>query len=109
MKIEVGQTVYVEGIQRRTQTVNLRKAIVSKVGRKYFELDGYYRDRFNIDTLLHDGGDYSPSYKVWLNESDYSNHIHEVKLRRELPDMLRKASYKQLVKINSILNTPSND
>lgn len=64
--MEKGQKIYVEpkGNASRRDS-NIKECVVSKVGRKYFEVDGLHRIRFFIDTMEHDGGEYSSQYKAY--------------------------------------------
>jgi hypothetical protein len=45
----------------------IERGIVSKVGNKYFEIEGRSKQRFHIDTLLQDGRGYSPDWRGYLS------------------------------------------
>lgn len=62
MKIKSGQTVYVTGEFRASKEPV--EAKIEKVGNKYFTLEGYYRDKFFIDTLTQ------------ANESNYKKKVY---------------------------------
>ena len=67
-KIKVGQTVWIKSA-RGFGREGIEEKIVTKVGRIYFEVERC--GRFNIETLKHDNGDYSPAYKVYLDKGEY--------------------------------------
>ena len=52
VKLCVGQTIWiVPSHYYRSDNKEPKEVVISKVGRKYFELDGYPRSKFNIETL----------------------------------------------------------
>ena len=57
--------------------------IVSKVGRKYFELEGMYNARFFIKTLSQDGGQYCSDHQCYLS-------LKEIEDEREASSLYSK-------------------
>jgi len=52
VKLCVGQTIWiVPSHYYRSDNKEPKEVVISKVGRKYFELEGYNRSKFNIETL----------------------------------------------------------
>lgn len=64
VKIEVGQTVWVVKKSYNGKPNEPTEAKVSKVGRKYFELEGVIRSKFDINTM------------VEANEFNYKSHCY---------------------------------
>jgi hypothetical protein len=77
--MKIGDKVYIVGIHRRSGSNEPVEATVKKVGRKYFETDGYF-GRFHIDTMLHDAGDYSPAYQAYNSLQEIQDEKHRNKL-----------------------------
>jgi len=72
MKIEVGQRVILERLNLRLEGAGVKRyewVTVTKVGRKYFELSGFYQNmRFRFDDLK---SDVSPdNYRIYLSDRD---------------------------------------
>lgn len=76
MNLQIGQKVYVKKVGNAARYLDQKKApvedyveeaIVSKVGRKWFRLDGRYADhyQFDIETGVVDGRDYMSDYVVY--------------------------------------------
>ena len=72
--IEVGQQVIVEylGLQKK----HYRHAVVTKVGRKYFQVSsiGYHDTKFKIENLQ-EVTEYGPSYRIHLSQADLHERI----------------------------------
>lgn len=66
--LKVGQTVWLKPFSNYTRkNTNPVEVIISKVGKKYIYIKGSgYNDRFFIDNLMHDNGEYSPKGKIYL-------------------------------------------
>jgi hypothetical protein len=58
-KLKVGQMVFVEHIGRLGNR-KIENAIITKIGRKFFELDRAHLGRFYIHNLRQDGHGYEP-------------------------------------------------
>lgn len=57
---------------------------VSKVGRKYFEVNELKWNRFLIETLVHDGGDYEPNYYGYHSLKEIEDKKEAVRLNSEI-------------------------
>jgi hypothetical protein len=64
----VGQTVYLNPYDRGNREV--QEGIISKIGKKYFEIEGFHRDRFFIDTMA--GRFIFQSRKSWMKQNKIS-------------------------------------
>lgn len=78
MDVNVGDTVWLARVDRRE--ADGQPAIVSKVGRKYFEVDGRPRPRFFIDDGKHDNDGYEPRYWVYPSKE---HHEEVLRLQAE--------------------------
>lgn len=87
--LKAGDTVFIEpiGNNARRGLKELTIKIVEKIGKKYLYLNGM-RNRFFIDSLLEDCGEYCSGYRIWLNKLDYDAHIFELKINNELWSLL---------------------
>lgn len=98
--ITEGQLVFLEPLGNAARySKEIKRCTVSKVGRKYFHVGIY--GKFELGTLMHDNGDYSPQYKVHLSEQGilddrernaaYHRLEHEFRGRRTLSlDQLKR-------------------
>lgn len=67
--MKVGQKVYVKYLDRgRYNPQDIQEATISKIGRKYFELNEFRHSRLYLDSFIEDGGQYSPRYKVYVSK-----------------------------------------
>lgn len=112
-KLHVGQKVWVVSFkQRRNDTESIEEKTVSKVGKKYFELSDSYFGRFYIDTLMHDAGQYSSRYQVFLDIEKYNSEVEADRLIAKIRKYFDwfnqiKLSLDQLKQIDSIITTES--
>lgn len=71
MKLNIGDVITVKRIgneaRNRTEKELFLLAKVSKIGKKYFELEGFKRDRFFIESGFVDGKGYCQNYRVFEN------------------------------------------
>lgn len=92
MTWEVGQRVFLSRSDRRWGAD--RWATITKVARKWVYL-GEERERFDKETGVIDGGDFSSPGRAWRSEDDYKEHLHAEKLlthlRREIGFTRRKS------------------
>ena len=94
--IKVGMTVYLKPIgannTRQIKNGNLldhvREATVSKVGRKYFYLDGS-SDKYDINTLEHTSEHYY-DMKAYLNLQDIKDEIEASQLETKIRTALKQ-------------------
>lgn len=107
-KITVGQQLVVVPCSDWIRNKTPVHATVTKVGRKYFELNDPHYGRFAIDTMIHDGGEYNARYKLYLSIEDYNAEQLHSKLLEEVKGtlnvmLLRTLSANQLSRILTIL------
>lgn len=81
-KIKVGQKVWIKEAYPGAES-NLKEAIVSKVGRKYFELEKQYYTKFDIEKLI-EAGHSNYKSKIYLSPNDYYEEIEHLKLSQEI-------------------------
>jgi hypothetical protein len=111
--LTVGQTVYLNpfghGGRHGHGGRQVQKGTISKIGKKYFEIEGFYRDRFFIDTMRHDGEKtgYGCSWKVHISKQEILDEAEEGQLREELRKAFawdgKKFTLEQLRKIKAII------
>lgn len=106
MKLEIGQTIYLNPINNEARyNRNIKQVKIIKIGRKYFEVTDC-RDRLNIETMLSDNGEYAPCFKAYLSleqiENENKKH-HLFDKFRKLFQYQNKFSLEQLEKIDKII------
>lgn len=80
-EIKEGMTIWLESLHtRQGEKKELIKTTVGKVGKKYFETKDHWYGRFHLDTLMHDGKEYSSVYKVYTDEQDYHDKEERIKI-----------------------------
>ena len=82
---------------------------VTKVGRKWFEVECAKWDRFSIEDLKNDGKGYSSSSRIILSLWDYRNEQEYNKLKDKISEYFRvglsnKATLEQLRQVAKVLN-----
>lgn len=81
----VGQIIYYKIISdRRGDDTSLKETKITKIGRKYFEIEEKWVGKFFKDSLIHDAGQYSPGYEIYLSKEDYENEIEANKIYLQL-------------------------
>lgn len=109
-KLEVGQKIFIQSLDnRRGADTELKECTVTKVGKKYFEVDSFYMGRFFLDTLFQDGKGYSAGYRAYLTRQDYEDEQEATKLVDELRKVFGgygrpKFSLYQLQRIKAIVD-----
>lgn len=78
-KLKVGETLFLVAYHSHNRSGTFK---ITKVGRKYAELDGIL-GRINLDNLTHEDGGYS-HYTVYKSEKD----LHEKTERRRIFDLI---------------------
>lgn len=69
MKLEIGQKVYLEPTNANSyRNREIVETYITKIGRKYIELEGYY-NKFSIEDLC-DVSAYSPSWKLYFSKQE---------------------------------------
>lgn len=89
--MKAGDTVYLNpmGNARRFRGGDAIETKITKVARKYFYVD-YYDNRFLIENMKHDNGDYSSQYECFLSEKEIQEHKERNKLSDEIKRKLRE-------------------
>jgi hypothetical protein len=97
-KIEVGQTVYLDGKEPVP-------AKVTKVGKKYFQIDatGYSRIQFFIDTLLSNTHFGSPD-RIYLDKQELLDANEAAKLRSSITSAYHSFDRLSLDQLNKKYN-----
>ena len=90
MNIKVGQKVFVTSQYNRN--IYVEEPIVTKVGKKYFELDSYPWDKFELETGKEKTREYSSKYQVYESKEAYEQE----KLHDKLVDTVRRSSFHSL-------------
>jgi hypothetical protein len=108
--LTVGQIVIVKSNGNYNKEYGLKTAVISKVGKKYFELEGneWWSCRFFIETLVHDGKGYSSCHKVYLSQQDIDDEEEQRKLSIEIGKNFNygsRISLNKLRKIKEILDS----
>lgn len=109
-KLKQGMTVFVLNINNaaRWSEQKLDETRILSVGRKFFVLDEYQKERFFIDTLISDGCGYSPNYKVYLSKYDYDNEIECNRINKKIEERFRYGKsdldIKKLKEIENIID-----
>lgn len=82
---KVGQVVYVCKVDQITRDLvsSGKPVTVSKVGNKYFYVDGFYQNKFYIDTLRN-VSDYTPEYCIFFDQQEIDDIIE---YRRKLDEV----------------------
>jgi hypothetical protein len=111
-KLKVGQSVfYVDNSNRLLKT---GLTTVTKVGRDYFEVDAFNRERFFIKTMRHDSKYGSPRIVIFHSEQEYLDIKRHQGLRAKFREVFgwnstAKLTLEQLEAINTIIEGSNND
>ena len=83
----LGQKIHVKRIGNAARySKEIETCTISKIGRKYFEVEEMRNRKFFIETLLHSSGQYSPDYKCYLSLQE----INDEEEQRKLHDKVKK-------------------
>lgn len=116
--IYVGQTLCLTEIDNRNRynTVTPKEATVTKVGKKYFYVQGYNELRFHLDSGRQENGGYSPRYELFFDEATYNSETeaNEVwteyrKIAQHMYSKPKHVTVDQVRQLISILTTPINN
>lgn len=83
MNLTVGQIVYIRNLENyyrnNPDTPTLSEATITKIGRKFLETS---RGKFDVNTLIHINGKYSPTLKLYLSPDDFhKENEHRTKFK----------------------------
>jgi len=109
MEIKLNQEVIIVGIGNNARySTPIHKGIVSKIGRKWFEVNtGNYvgeREKFSLEDGKCDGKGYMSEWRVYESEETYKELTEIPKLRKEIVDSLN-LTYKQLLEVLSFIKS----
>jgi hypothetical protein len=66
--MEVGQKIFLKPIGNAARgDSEIKECVITKIGRKYFEVDPKYYGRFNIESMSQDSGRYISNYQAYLS------------------------------------------
>ncbi len=110
-KIVPGMKVYLKHVSHRKHKSpgeGIIEAEVEKVGRKYFYLKGFQRDKFSIEEMC-DTSQGSSDYKVYITKQAISDEQEHSRLTDEIREEIgrygsTKLSLKQLREIKKIIS-----
>jgi hypothetical protein len=114
MELKTGQTVYIKPVGNNARyDQEIKEGVVSKVGKKWFEIENYHRCRFSIETGSHDGGQYISGYQVYSSMQEIEDEQEHNKLWHILRRYFEyysgnKHSLETLRKINEIIKAGAN-
>jgi len=107
MKIELNQEVIVVGIGNNARyKTPIHEGKVSKIGRKWFEVDTFDREKFSLEDGRSDGKGYMPEWQVFNSLDDYNEYLNKPKLINEITrDLNKLLNYKQLVEVQLLIKS----
>lgn len=87
-KLEVGQSVYLKAVgnnARWRDGLHISEDVITKVGRKYFEVgDGRKPLKFHIDDLTQETGGYIADWKLYFSKQDILDEEEFEKLKCDI-------------------------
>ena len=101
--IKVGDVVYLESINDRAMRIKelkLIEVVVTKVGRKFFYVNSYFRHKFSLEHMM-DKSEYSSEYMVYRSKQAWEDSKEVERLKRSIPGLFTKASLDQLMDIDN--------
>lgn len=106
-----GQSVYLKPINNALRySTEIIESKISKIGRKYFELEDRHLGRFFIDSMSQDGGKYVGDYQCYLSIKEIEEEKEREGLVREISVSFEKVRSKlalsQLKAIHDIIQNP---
>ena len=109
MDIKVNQEVFLVGVGNNARySTPKQKATVTKIGRKWFEINtGNYigrENKFSLEDGKCDGKNYSPEWQVFETERDYEEKYDRPRLLLEVERELKALTYKELESILRFIN-----
>lgn len=112
-KLVVGNTVFLKPLYNKARySSDIEKGVITKIGRKYFEVSTYddmsFPIKFIIETMLQQT-DYSPNWKVYLSEQEILDEKESQNLIMSITKYVglhgeKSLSLDQLRRIYNIIN-----
>jgi len=84
MNFTIGQKVWVSTAQGGRRDLSLKEATITKVGRKWVDLNPHYLGRFDCSTMQLDGGRYGSPGQVYLSPEAFHTEVLTQRLWSEL-------------------------
>ena len=108
--MEVGQKIYLKPIGNQARySKEIKETIISKIGRKYFEVEDSGYGRFFIDTMNQDCGQYVSGYTCYLSlqeiEHEKEAKILSEKIKKVFSGFSPDLPLDKLKKIERIINS----
>lgn len=103
--MKVGQIIYLEPINNNARySKEVEKCKISKIGRKYFELEKKQYGRFFIDSMTQDCGDYVSGYNAYFSLQEIEDKKEAQKIFSEIKKELNGFNTNiPLIKLKEIL------
>ncbi|MCX6217670.1 hypothetical protein [Spirosoma sp.] len=101
-----GDTVFIVSINHGNRKPESKACLVVQAGPKWVSVNIYGNkiDRFERESGEHDGGNYSPQYRAYLNEQAYANEQEAKELRMTLSRSIASQPLSILRQINQLVN-----
>jgi len=80
--MKVGQKVFLKSLDSRDG--DIKEVTVSKVGRKYFQVEEMYNTRFSIEEMLDDAGKYTSRWKVYPSMREIEDERESYELHNKI-------------------------
>ena len=75
-KLKVGQTIFVRPTNNAARySTEIKESTISKIGKKYFELEDFYSMRFSIEKMKEDTGNLLADYTCYLTMQEIRDEI----------------------------------
>lgn len=106
MEIKLNQEVIIVGIGNCARySTPIHKGTVSKIGRKWFEVNtaSYLGEREKFS--LKDGKGYMSEYRVFESEDIYDEYLNKPKLANLIVDSIKSLSYKELRQVSVFIES----
>lgn len=106
MNLKIGQTVWYYTGSVRVADSCLKETKITKVGRKWFEVECGYGNRFSIETLRVDS-QYTTGVRIYLSDKEYYDEAERNKLSSRFQEIFQynnNLSLEKLRAINQIIN-----
>lgn len=106
--MKIGQEVFIKRIGNAARHIKnpndlISKEIVESVGKKYFKLKNYRREKFSIKDMR-DVSDYSSNYLVYESEQQIKDEMETNKIRKFIESYpFGKLSLERLKEIEQML------
>lgn len=108
--MKIGQTIYLKPIgNAKRHSKDIKEAKISKIGRKYFNVEPSYYGRFFIDSMYQDCGEYISDYKAYLSkqeiEEEEEANLLYLKIKKQFESYGNPFTLNQLKKLDDFIKT----